>query len=201
MFTIKNTVDDLVDNSISIVEQIFEPELLQLLFDEILEIEAEDDLQNAKIGRLDQNILYQKIRSDKIKWLEGNTKAQKLLFEKLENIRIELNKNLMLGLFDFETHFAVYKNGDFYKKHFDSFRGDKNRIISMVIYLNKNWQESDGGVLNIYKNIEDLKPEFSVAPKWGNAVFFLSEEVPHEVAISNKTRYSIAVWFRVRDII
>ena len=142
MFTIKNTVDDLVDNSISIVEQIFEPELLQLLFDEILEIEAEDDLQNAKIGRLDQNILYQKIRSDKIKWLEGNTKAQKLLFEKLENIRIELNKNLMLGLFDFETHFAVYKNGDFYKKHFDSFRGDKNRIISMVIYLNKNWQES-----------------------------------------------------------
>ncbi len=106
----------------------------------------------------------------------------------------------MLGLFDFEAHFAVYNKGDFYKKHLDSFKGEKNRLISMVIYLNKDWQEADGGILNVYQDIDDEKPLISVLPKWGNVILFLSEELAHEVTISNKTRYSIANWFRVREI-
>lgn len=199
MLVMKKIVDDLISTGISNIEQIFETDLLEELHKEILKYDQENDLQNAKIGRLKNHVLAQKIRRDKIKWLDGNTSAQKSFFEKLEYMRVELNKSLMLGLFDIEAHFAVYKKGDFYKKHHDSFKGNENRIISLVIYLNKNWQENDGGVLNIYKNLDDDKAISSVSPKWGKAILFLSEEVPHEVTMSNKTRYSIAAWFRVRQ--
>lgn len=201
MFVMKKIVDDLLATGLSHIEQIFETKLLQSLHDEIAVIDQKNDLKNAKIGRLENHALSQNIRSDKIKWLDGDTIAQKLLFEKLEYIRVDINKNLMLGLFDVEAHYAVYKKGDSYQKHFDSFKGDKSRVISLVIYLNDNWQESDGGILNIYKNIDDQQPTSCISPKWGNAILFLSEKIPHEVSISNKTRYSIASWFRVRNIL
>lgn len=192
--------NDLVAQKFSILNNFFEPDLLSLLHQEITEIDENNNLKKAGVGRNDDYTIAKEIRKDKIKWLNNNTPAQNLLFEKLENLRVELNKNLMLGLFDFEAHYAVYEKGDFYKKHVDSFKGAKNRVISLVIYLNKEWQEQDGGILNIYEELEDKKPLFSLLPKWENSIIFLSEELPHEVTTSNKTRYSIAIWFRVRDI-
>lgn len=195
---IKKIIADLLTTGLSNIEQIFEADLLQALHDEILLANQEDDLQIAKIGRLENHTLSKSIRRDKIKWLDGSTAAQKLLFIELEYLRYEINKNLMLGLFDVEAHYAIYKKGDFYKKHLDSFKGSTNRIVSLVIYLNKNWQEGDGGLLNIYKNIDDKTPTSFTSPRWGNAILFLSEETSHEVAVSNQLRYSIAAWFRVR---
>jgi SM-20-related protein len=198
MLIIKKITDDLLATGLSNIDQIFEIELLQALHDEVLMAERENDLQNAKIGRLEGHILSKDIRRNKIKWLDGNSAAQKLLFTKLEFLRAGINENLMLGLFNIEAHYAVYKKGDFYKRHLDSFKGNAGRIVSLVIYLNKNWQEGDGGNLNIYKNITDKNPSSSTSPKWGNAVLFLSEETSHEVAVSNEMRYSIAAWFGVR---
>lgn len=198
MFEPQKIVDDLTHSGLSIIEHMFEEDLLESLYHEILINEQENHLQNAKIGRLDKLALSPEIRRDKIKWLDSSTEAQKLFFTQLEHLRVELNKNLMLGLFDVEAHYAVYQKGDFYKKHLDSFKGSENRIISIVIYLNQNWHESDGGSLHIYQNMDDQAPLFSVAPTWGKTIMFLSEEIPHEVQVSNKTRYSIAVWFRVR---
>lgn len=200
LLNIEKIVKDLINQKFSIINQIFEDHLLNLFYNEIQKIDLEEDLENAGIGRNKSYMIEKNVRSNKIKWLDGNNHSQKLLFKNLENIRLELNKNLMLGLFDFEGHFAIYKNGDFYKRHFDSFKGNKNRIISLVIYLNKNWQEKDGGVLNLYQNINDDKPIFSVNPNFGNAILFLSEEIPHEVTISKKTRYSIAIWFKARNL-
>jgi len=31
----------------------------------------------------------------------------------------------------------------------DQFQGKNNQVISMLIYLNENWQEGDGGELKI----------------------------------------------------
>lgn len=200
MLEIDKVTDDLLVQKFSLIENLFDDDLLNSLHDEIVDINRNDNLKTAGIGRKEDHTLAKTIRKDKIKWLNNNTNAQNLLFENLENLRLELNRNLMLGLFDFEAHFAVYNKGDFYKKHLDSFKGEKNRLISMVIYLNKDWQEADGGILNIYQDIDDEKPLVSLLPKWGNAILFLSEEMPHEVTISNKTRYSIANWFRVREI-
>lgn len=37
--------------------------------------------------------------------------------------------------------------GDFYLKHLDSFRGNENRKLTTVFYLNENWTPADGGEL------------------------------------------------------
>lgn len=201
MLITEKVVNDLLNNGISTIDHICDDTLLQLLHAEITDINRKDDLRNAKIGRFKNNRLHQKIRRDKIKWLTGKTPTQQAFLEILESLRVVLNEHLMLGLFNTEAHYAVYRQGDFYKKHFDSFKGGKNRIISLVLYLNKNWQEGDGGLLNIYQNIDDETPISHICPKWGNAVLFLSEDIPHEVTTSNTTRYSIAAWFRVRAIL
>lgn len=46
-----------------------------------------------------------------------------------------LNRHLLLGLFSFESHFTHYRAGDFYKQHQDAFKGQANRILSLVVYL------------------------------------------------------------------
>lgn len=200
MLEIAKIADDLVAQKFSVIKKIFTEELLNALHDEIVVIDQNNDLRRAGVGRDEDYTLEKTIRKDKIHWIDNSTKAQQSLSQELENLRLQLNKNLMLGLFDFEAHFAVYEKGDFYKKHLDSFKGARNRVVSLVIYLNKNWQENDGGTLNLYHEMDDQKPLLSLSPNWGNAVLFLSEEIPHEVTIANKTRYSIAVWFRVREI-
>lgn len=201
MLAIDRIITDLLSQKFCIIENFFAQDLLQLLHDEIYEIDQNNNLRRAGIGRNEDYLLKKEIRKDKIKWIDNSTPAQRLLFQNLEDLRQELNKHLMLGLFDFESHFAVYNAGDFYRKHFDSFRGAKNRIISLVIYLNKEWQQQEGGLLNIYQDFDDEKPFISLLPKWGNAVLFLSEEIAHEVTTTHKTRYSIATWFRVRELL
>ena len=53
----------------------------------------------------------------------------------------------MLGLFEMEVCFAVYPPGGFYDRHLDSFAGARNRVVSLVAYLNEDWDEARGGAL------------------------------------------------------
>lgn len=111
-------------------------------------------------------------------------------------MQVYLNRRLFLGLFSFESHFAHYSPGDFYKKHYDAFRGGANRILSIVVYLNHGWQPDDGGELVLYLDDKD-REGIKVTPSFGSVAIFLSEEFPHEVLPATRDRYSIAGWFRV----
>ncbi|WP_459782983.1 2OG-Fe(II) oxygenase, partial [Photobacterium sp. R1] len=74
------------------------------------------------------------IRSDKIHWLkEEMGQPVHHYLDKMEVIRQAANRYLYLGLFEYEAHFAKYEQGDFYKKHRDSFRGKANRILTTVL--------------------------------------------------------------------
>ncbi len=109
-----------------------------------------------------------------------------------------MNRRLLLGLFAFESHLARYQAGDFYKKHRDALRGKSNRKVSLIVYLNRNWQPLDGGELVLYS--ADGESELvRVLPQLGTAVAFLSEEFPHEVLPAARERRSIAGWFRVNS--
>src|SRR5690606_33675317 len=99
-------------------------------------------------------------------------------------------------LFSFESHFAHYGTGDFYKKHLDAFKGETNRVLSLVYYLNPGWLPEDGGELKLYLS-EDEGRTINVTPAFGTLVVFLSEDFPHEVLPAKRDRYSIAGWFRV----
>ena len=132
-------------------------------------------------------------RRDKTKWLDENNASEYLLL--MKELQEYLNQSLYLGLSYYEAHFALYEKGDFYEKHLDSFRGNKNRVVTTVYYLNEEYEDGDGGELIIYD--KDSKEIQRVVPKANTLVVFLSEEFPHEVLKAKKERYSIAGWFRV----
>jgi SM-20-related protein len=116
----------------------------------------------------------------------------------MDEFRLAINQRLFLGLFDYESHYAIYPKGAFYKKHLDAFKGKSNRVLSTVFYLNKDWQAHNGGELLIYKPESEEVLE-TVQPNLGRLVIFLSEQFPHEVLPAQQQRYSIAGWFRVNN--
>jgi SM-20-related protein len=154
------------------------------------------DFRRAGVGRDDNFRLSTKLRSDHIHWLGHGSAAESSYLKWMETLRLELNRRLFLGLFDYECHFARYAPGGFYKKHRDAFVGDSNRILSTVLYLNPGWQAEWGGELLMYDDLND-DVVARILPKYGNLLLFFSERFPHEVCSALHDRYSVAGWFRV----
>lgn len=167
----------------------------------------EDEFKSAGIGRQIDFQLKATIRSDKIHWIhadaENATETTTEFLQWMESFRVGLNRRLFLGLFDFESHFARYAVGAFYKKHLDAFRGrdqgpQPNRVLSIVLYLNEHWQIESGGELLIYSEDGERVLE-KISPVCGRMVIFLSEKFPHEVLPAKCERNSIAGWFRINE--
>jgi len=176
------------------------PELLRALQQEIIVLDQSDALKIAGIGRGSAAVQDRSVRRDKIAWLQGSTPSQAALFDFLDNLRTGLNQRLFLGLKRFEAHYATYHCGDFYKPHVDSFQGRASRIVSLVLYLNDDWQSTDGGALRIYSRGSEGDAGGLVLPEAGRVALFMSEEIRHEVLEAHRTRYSLACWFR-QDVI
>ncbi|WP_448547175.1 2OG-Fe(II) oxygenase [Thalassotalea fusca] len=155
-----------------------------------------ENFDSAGVGRRDDYDIVKTIRSDEIAWIYGETTAEKHWLAWIENLRVYLNKRLYLGLFSFESHFAKYKEGAHYRRHLDAFHGEANRVLSVVVYLNKDWQPKDGGEMVLYRNEKDTIG-IKIAPTFGTVAVFLSEQFPHEVLPTQRERHSIAGWFRV----
>ncbi|WP_414931154.1 2OG-Fe(II) oxygenase [Vibrio europaeus] len=157
------------------------------------------DWSKARIGRNEELTRESAIRSDKIQWLHSEMGAPVASYlSRMEQIRLEANRHFFLGLFEYEAHFAKYEKGDFYQKHLDCFRGNENRRLTTVFYMNEEWSEQDAGELVVY----DLGDNHvaTIPPKSGRLFVFLSEQFPHEVLPTNTERYSIAGWFRVNGV-
>jgi SM-20-related protein len=172
--------------------------LLQLLLSS-----QETQLHRARVGRGKARQVDDTIRRDYIHWIQGETYPEQEYLQWMERLRQSLNAQLVLGLFDFECHFAHYRPGAFYRRHVDTFTGSSNRLISTVLHLNKDWEKDDGGELVIYAaNTGELFDTrlVSLRPVFGGLTVFLSEEFPHEVLATRRDRYSIAGWFRINSV-
>ncbi len=154
------------------------------------------DLKKAGIGRGMAQQKNTDIRRYQIQWLDKQNKTDKAFLDLMENLRQSLNRQLFLGLFDYESHYAVYQQGAFYKKHLDALKGKSNRVLTTVLYLNEQWDTENDGELVLYAAGSKTVLE-TVQPARGTIVIFLSEQFPHEVLAAKKTRYSIAGWFRL----
>lgn len=157
---------------------------------------AKEEFKNAGIGRATNYLENEFVRTDTICWINEETQTGKQWLDWAASLQAFLNRRLFLGLFSFESHFAHYRKGDYYKRHYDAFKGETNRVLSIVAYLNSGWSNTDGGELVLYKNNAD-KEGVKVVPLLGTLVVFLSEEFPHEVLAANRDRYSIAGWYRI----
>lgn len=150
----------------------------------------------AAVGRAEDRLRDERIRRDKICWITGESLAGREWLKWAAELQQFLNRRLFLGLFSFESHFAHFAPGAFYRRHRDAFRGQANRALSIVVYLNKDWSDGDGGELVLYSNDDDVHG-VRVQPSWGTIVVFLSEAFPHEVLPAKRDRYSIAGWYRL----
>lgn len=153
------------------------------------------DFHRAGIGRGADEHTNRFVRRDSIHWLHEGSEDLAEWWHFTDALRTKLNRQLFLGLFSFESHLARYSPGDFYKKHYDAFRGEANRIVSLVCYLNTDWTPGDGGELRLYTDAMTV----TVPPVYRSLVLFLSEETLHEVLPANRERWSVAGWFRLNQ--
>ncbi len=195
-FSYDALLDALVDKGYLVVDDFLSPELTAALRCEVLALNQQG-MSRAGIGRGGQFQHNDSIRSDKTQWLDGTTTAQQQFLTQCDELRSEINRQLFMGLHDYEAHYAVYEPGSFYQKHLDAFKGRSNRVFTNVIYLNESWHSDWGGELVIYD--ENDQPIEQVLPQGGRAVFFLSERFPHEVLTTQRRRLSIAGWYRINS--
>ena len=134
------------------------------------------------------------VRGDMIYWLDrkhNNTNENKF-FNLMDSFISYLNSTCYTGITGYEFHYTIYEKGSFYKKHIDQFQNNKNRAYSMIMYLNTDWQQKDGGELCLHHN-DHLQ---NVSPTNGKCVFFKSSELAHEVLITQQPRLSITGWLK-----
>lgn len=187
--------DALVERGWFVQRDVIAPAMVDLLIQDLAELAEDDRLRRAGVGREGDFQIAGAIRRDLIFWLRRDRPAEARFLELAEQLRLELNRRLFLALFEFEAHFALYPPGAYYRRHFDAFRGQANRIVSLVVYLNRDWQAGDGGELLLY-DAEGREAE-RIEPRAGTLVLMLSEEIEHEVLDARCNRASIAGWYRL----
>lgn len=196
-------VSDLIETGLSICDDFLSPLLVASISREAHELYNEGAFRHARVGRGASMQLRPEIRNDRVLWLESEkpTAVQLPYLLDLETLRREINRNLYLGLFEFEGHFALYPPGASYDIHYDRFIGSMQRVVTCILYLNQEWQEEDGGALKIYEgnNTSDLPLPMQILPLGGRLVTFISERFPHEVLPSRRDRLSLTGWFRIRS--
>ncbi|HQQ74620.1 MAG TPA: 2OG-Fe(II) oxygenase [Pseudomonadales bacterium] len=173
------------------------PGLLAALAVEAQALHHDGEMHQAGVGRGVHHHRDSLTRSDSIVWFDGVSAAQQQYLAVMEALRLSLNSQLFLGLFEYEAHFAFYAPGAFYHEHLDSFAGVGGRIVSVVTYLNADWPSNGGGELLIHAQTHKDVAATIVLPEAGTVVIFLSEQVLHEVLPAMVGRYSIAGWFRL----
>ncbi len=172
--------------------------LVRAMAGELRTLVESDRLKPAGIGRDRDYQIDRDTRRDWIHWLSRKRPDQAAFLDWAEALRLGLNRRLFLGLFEFEAHLALYPPGAFYVRHFDSFTGAANRMVSLVLYLNRDWKSGDGGELVLYRAGSGSEMT-QVDPLGGTLVLFMSEEIEHEVLPTRTRRASIAGWFRLNN--
>ena len=184
--------DALVDDGYAIIENALSHELIHTLYKLSLN---DTTYKKAGISSSPKSHVDTSKRRDKIEWLDEDGASVSEYFLFCRGLQNYLNRSLYLGLTYYEAHFSLYEKGDFYEKHLDAFVGNKNRVVTTILYLNEEYKDEDEGKLVLYDKDDRVIKE--VAPKGGTFVVFLSEKFPHEVLPTQTKRHSIAGWFRV----
>lgn len=197
-WNMENSFEDLIatyiDNKVGISEDFLSDELANNLKQNLLTLNKKSLLMAAGIGNSEKLSYDGAIRSDSIYWLDkkNNNSFENEFFTQMEAFILYLNKSCYAGITGYEFHYSLYEKGDFYLKHLDQFKNNPSRKYSIISYLNSDWQESDGGELLIHQLDNNLK----ISPTQGKTVFFKSDELVHEVLVTQSTRMSITGWLK-----
>jgi SM-20-related protein len=184
----------------SVARQFVSADLARELGEEARTLLDAGALRPAGVGTGKSARIEPTVRGDQIVWLDPltATPAQRDCLEALEALRQTLNRELQLGVFEFEGHFAAYPPGASYRRHRDRPAGSQARVVSCVLYLNHDWRTEDGGQLRLYLDESGEGDHRDVLPQGGTLVSFLSQRFWHEVLPATRARLSLTGWFRRR---
>ncbi|MCH2449324.1 MAG: 2OG-Fe(II) oxygenase [Gracilimonas sp.] len=184
-------MDHLAEADFVIVDDFISNELFENIMEFFHKMEESDKLKKAGIGAQQNFQVKAEIRGDFIYWLDENRDLELApFFELMDELTQKLKRFCYLSLSGSEFHIAKYPAGSFYRKHLDQFSERANRQITVLIYLNNNWQKGDGGELMIYKDGEEIEIE----PIAKRLLLFKSDVIEHEVLTTNVPRYSLTGW-------
>jgi Rps23 Pro-64 3,4-dihydroxylase Tpa1-like proline 4-hydroxylase len=193
-----NSFEDLIatyiENKVGISEDFLSTTLADNLKQNLILLNQQSLLKSAGIGNAEKLSYDGAIRSDSIYWLDkkNNNVFENEFFTHIEAFILYLNTSCFAGITSYEFHYSLYESGDFYLKHLDQFKNNPGRKYSMISYLNANWENCDGGELVIHQ-LDNVQ---KISPTQGKTVFFKSDELIHEVLVTQKTRMSITGWLK-----
>ncbi|HEY8354912.1 MAG TPA: 2OG-Fe(II) oxygenase [Methylophilaceae bacterium] len=195
-------LETLAQQGFTLIDDFLPADLVGALREQALQLRSEGIMRKAGIGRNEDSRIISEVRGDSIYWLDdtGQSLEQTTFLTCMRTLQEQLNLYFFLGLFEFECHFAVYDPGAVYKKHLDQFRGQQERQITAVFYLNDAWRQQDGGALRLYLDDGDSQAYLDIPPLGGRLVLFQSGRFYHEVLPAARTRISLTGWFRTRPL-
>jgi SM-20-related protein len=188
-------IESFIENKVGIAEDFLSESLAGHLKQNLMNLYAEKQLLSAGTGN-NQLVAHDKLfRSDIIYWLDRSHENthENSFFDLMDAFVSYLNETCYTGIKSYEFHYTLYEPGSFYKKHIDQFRNHDGRQFSMIMYLNADWEAGDGGELSIYHAAGVQQ----ISPKNGRSIFFRSNELAHEVLVTNKPRLSITGWLKL----
>ena len=156
--------------------------------------------EEAEIGIHLRKTKEKSIRNGSLKWIEdwGDSSSLKYLQSFFNEIMLSTSEYFRLSLKRFESQFAYYEEGGFYKRHLDQHRNTRHRHLSCCLYLNSSEQ---GGELILYKKGSQTEIARVIKPLAGPLVFFISADIFHEVVSVRSERFSVSTWFRDDEIL
>lgn len=189
-------IQGLIDNKYGCCSDFVVPSTITGLSANLTILLAAGRMEAAGVGN---RLAFQKdklIRGDKVNWIEpDSTNSHEVIYlKKVWKFIDHLNRTCFASIRSLESHYSSYEQGSFYKKHVDQFKSEKGRKYSIILYLNQDWKEEDGGMLSLYPIGAEQK---QISPVGGRLVFFRSDEMEHEVHPSlTRERRSIAGWLK-----
>lgn len=193
-------IDALADTGWLAIPNFFPADMVGELRQQAISQWQKGEFHAAGIGRGVELNVNQAVRGDQVQWLEPTVQGALGQWQRfIEQLRLELNRGLYLGLFEYEHHFACYPQGTFYQQHIDNFRGTSARLVTTILYLNEQWQTQAGGQLRLYTDGSKNGEYIDIEPQGGTLVLFLSERFWHEVLPANRQRLSLTGWLRRRN--
>ncbi len=187
-------IDSFIADKVGVVSGFLTASLANNLRNNLTELYHNKALLSAGLGNNTIAVQNQLVRKDVIYWLDRkhNDRNENSFFDLMDQFVSHLNSTCFTGIKDYEFHYALYEKGSFYKKHIDQFQQNGHRAFSMILYLNENWQQNDGGELRIHHSNHHQ----DINPTDGKSVFFKSSDLAHEVLLTNVPRMSITGWLR-----
>ena len=224
-----SSLQELNEKGYVIVKDFIPPSLVQRLREDVHKLRSSNKFNIAKIGQDSTNSLNTEIRVAETCFL-GEQKLQDMkndarddsLYNILDELRADLSGNSIFDVRDdnnngelvlaapaldktlSELLYAHYPKGGFYRRHMDAVQNSASvlRSYSLLLYLNDEWKESDGGYLRVHLDSgadflpQGEEPNFvDVKPEGGTLVLFKSDQIPHEVLDTNSERTAIVGWF------